>query len=331
MTQRKFQFQRPKDTNEHIEAIYEELCSTPLNRNREPVETLKDHVVALLAHARQIEWKRKFEQESENASIEFSLLTLAIMSVVFLWSSWGESNDWEWFNNHRLAVRLWGIVFAAMFVGISIERSSLFRKLWSFGFTKVIASVAVSSLLIFSTGKASSLINGVFGVDASVFPFTRAFITGLLAFQYFSPLLFVVAVFAVLHAFDVAGYIQSKFSSSYTYVAPPLHSIAFLVLAIVVLCISWRWVNRDFSESTYPARIYRLAHVLDFNFRHSCVNIKDGVSVVFVGADHSKVLVDMSEVQTDNIESFVDPKVSGDVKLPSKFFYLPCTPGIRSE
>jgi hypothetical protein len=203
--------------------------------------------------------------------------------------------------------------------------------LWGFGFTKLVASIAVSALLIFSTGKASSLINSVFGVDASVFPFTRAFIAGMLAFQYSSPLLIVVGFFAVFHAFDVAGYIKSKFSADYVYDFPPWQSIVFLVLAIIVLFASWRWINRDFSEAAFPAKIYRLAHVLDFNSRHSCVNIKEGVSVVFVGSDQSKVLVDMSGVQTEDVESFVNTNISSNVAIPRSFFFLPCNPGIRPQ
>ncbi len=325
MTERKFRYAPPKNTEERVEAIYEELCSTPSTIERKRLETLKDHVVALLAHAKQVEWRRKFDRESDDYSIQFALLALAVVAAFFLWHGLVvETSDWKWLDNNRFALRLWGIAFAAVYVGVSIERSSLFKKLWDFGFTKVVASVAISALLIFSTGKASSLINSVFGVDASVFPFTRAFIAGILAFQYSSPLLIVVAVFAIFHAFDIVGHIKLKRTSDYHF--PPWHSIAFLGLAIIVLFVSWRWINRDFSDDQLSAKIYRLAHVLDFNSRHSCANIKEGVNVVFVGSDHSKVLVDMSGVQTETIESFVDQKISGNIAIPKKFFYLPCNP-----
>jgi len=331
MTERKFQYQQPKNTVEHVEAIYEEFCCSPRHNDRKPVETLKDHVVALLAHSKHIEWQRKFDKEAENDSIQFSLFVLAFVAIVFLLNGWSDSDDWEWLTNHRFALRLWGVAFAAVYIGVSIERSSLFRRLWSFGFTKLVASIAISALLIFSTGKASSLINAVFGIDASAFPFTRAYISGILAFQYSSPLLVVVAIFAIFHALDVAGFIKSKFYSGYDYDLPPWQSVVFLVLAIAVLFFSWRWINRDFSEAAFPAKIYRLAHVLDFNSRHSCVNIKEGVSVVFIGPDQSKVLVDVSGVQTEDIESFVNPSVSSNVAIPKTFFLLPCNPGIRPQ
>lgn len=324
MKKRKFEFEPPKNTDELIEAIYEELCITPKAGNTKQVETLKDYVTELLAQSKYVERERKYAKDSESFSISFALGTFAVVSLVFLLSGWSDSRDFEWLNNHRFAVRLWGVAFAAVFIGVSIERSSLFKRLWSFGFTKVVASVAVSALLVFCTGKASSLINSVFGVDASVFPLTRAYLTGLLAFQFSSPLLIVVALFALFHAFDVVGYLKSKFKEDCLYDLPPWNSFAFLILAIVLLIFSWQWINRDFSAPALPRKTYRLAHLLDFNSRHSCINIKDGVSVVFVGSDHSKVLVDTSNVQTEDIESFVNRTISDNVEIPERFYFLPC-------
>lgn len=330
MTERKFKYQKPRNTDERIEAIYEELCDTHIFNDKKQIETLKDHVVALLRQLRKVEQERKDEKEDEDYSLTISLGTLAFVSLVFLFNGWGYSQDWEWLNSHQFAIRLWGVALAAVFVGVSIERSSFFKRLWSFGFTKIITSIAVSALILFCTGKASSLINSLFGVDASVFPFTRAFMVGLLAFQYASPLLSVVALFAIFHAFNIGGYIKSKRLSDYNYALPPWNSIAFLVLAIFLLGFSRTWMNRDFSESALPAKIYRLAHALDFNSRHVCINIKEGVKVAFVGSDHSRVLVDMSDVQTEDMESFINRNISDNVNIPKEFFFLPCETGIRN-
>lgn len=332
MTDRKFKYQQPKNTDERIEAIYEELHLSISNNNKKPVDTLKDYVAAMLENSKEIGWRKKREIEAENYSVQSALFTLAFLAIAFLSSIWWDvSSDWEWVENNRFALRLWGTAFAAVYVGVSIERSSFFKKLWDFGFTKIVASIAVSALLIFSTGKASSLINSVFGVDAAIFPFTRAFISGMLAFQYSSPLLVVVGFFALLHAFDIIGYIKSKFSSDYIYDFPPWGSIIFLILAVVVLVASWLWIARDFAEEEFPSKIYRLAHLLDFNSNHACANIQKGVSVVFVGSDHSKVLVDTNTIQTNNVESFVNKNFSSSVAIPKKFFYIACSPDIRMQ
>lgn len=331
MTNRKYKYQLPKNTDERVEAIYEEFNVSPSQAKSTPVETLKDYLVELLKHSKKIELRKALEKEAISDSINIALGVLAVIAVLFLWLGlWVNSNDWEWLKSHRFSLRLWGTAFAAVYVGVSIERTSIFNRLWSFGFTKIVASISVSALVIFSTGKASSLINNIFGVDASVFPYTRAYIAGILAFRYSSPLLIVVGFFAVFHAFDLLGYFKAKSFSDYISDLPG-KSIAFLILAIVVLFFSWQWINRDFSESALPAKIYRLAHALDFNSRHSCINVKENLSVVFVGADHSKVLVDMSGVQTEDIESFVNQELSSNVSIPKTFFFLPCTPGVRAQ
>lgn len=327
MKERKYKFEQPKNTEERIEAIYDELCQSPRVNGNNPVETFKDHLVAILNQLNISKLERKREKDMDNYSISFSLGVLAVLSAIFIFSGLSGSRDWEWLNNHRFAVRLWGVAFAAVFVGVSIERSSFFKYLWRFGFTKVVASLALSTLFIFCTGKSSSLINSVFGIDASAFPLTRALMSGLLAFQYSSPLLIVVAIFAIFYAIDVIGWLKSKHSSDYEYQFPPLNSFAFLGLALVVLIFSWNWINRDFSEQSLPKKVYRLAHLLDFNSKYSCTNIKKGFSVVFVGPDQSRVLVDMSGVKTENIESFVNSSISDDFEIPPEFFYLPCEVG----
>jgi hypothetical protein len=129
MTERKFKYQQPNNTEERVEAIYEEFCSSPSINDRKPVETLKDHVVALLAHSKDIEWRKKLDREADSYSIQFALFTLAFIAIVFLWSGWwSESSDWEWLNNHRFALRLWGTAFAAVYIGVSIDTFVSFQK-----------------------------------------------------------------------------------------------------------------------------------------------------------------------------------------------------------
>lgn len=327
MSDRRFKYKRPTRSAERIEAIYEEVSSSSRGGGvgREPPpDSLKDYVVAILANLKSEAGHRKLAKDGENYSIQFALFALALVSVVFLVNGWSRPSDWQWLNEHRFALRLWGIAFAAVYLGVSIERSSMFRRLWSFGFTKLAASVAVSALFIFSTGKASAIINGVFGLDASALPFTRAYLSGILAFQYSAPLLVVVAAFAIAHAFDVVGFVRSKFSDAVDYDFPPWHSIVFLILAIVFLFFSWQWINDDFSESKLPAKVYRLAHLLDFNSTHHCANIPQGVSVIFVGPDQSRVLVDRSAVETADVEAFVKGGVIEQVAGANAFDLLPC-------
>ncbi len=308
-----------------MEAIYEELSLSPQKDDRyQPTDTLKDRVGALLDHAKHMERRRRDEQEGESSSINWALGAVGVLSFIFLFNGMAGSGDWDWLANHRFSVRLWGIAFAALFVGLSIERSSFFKCLWRFGFTKLVASVAISALFVFSTGKASSLINNVFPVDASAFPYTRAFVAGLLAFQYSYPLLIVVAIFALIHALNVVTWIRSRNDENYKYEGPPLHSMLFLGLSLAVLIVLTQWDNKDFSDEAWPPKIYRLAHVLDFDSNYQCSNIKSGYSVIFLGADQSRVLVDSGNAKTDSLESFVAGRISSQVTVPQRFYILQC-------
>ncbi|PKV46378.1 hypothetical protein CLU92_3785 [Janthinobacterium sp. 61] len=327
MSERKYRFHRPNNPDQHLEAIYEELSLSPHEHDRRPTQTLKDHVVALLKHAREIESKRESKDLDRSYSINWALGALAFLACLFLWHGLTKADDTDWLYQHHFAIRLWGIAFAAVFLGVSIERSSFFKSLWLFGFTKIVASIALSSLIIFSTGKASSLINAVFPVDASALPLTRAIVAGLLAFQYLTPLLGVVALFAVFHALNAAGWITAKWSRKNTYESPPFQSVAFLLLSIVVLLFTTRWVNDDFSEVAWPAKIYRLAHALDFNSKYECKNLRKGLSVVFLGPDQARVLVDTRAAKTDDLESFVDQKLSSQIEVTKQFYVLPCDLG----
>lgn len=325
MTERKYRYKKPQGSDEHLEAIYEELSLSPAKNDRyRPTETLKDRIDALLDHARRAESRRKDEKEEESSSVDWALGALGVLSLIFLFNGVLGSGNWNWLDNHRFAIRLWGIAFAALFVGLSIERSSFFKSLWTFGFTKLVASVAVSALIVFSTGKASSLINGVFLIDASALPYTRAVVAGLLAFQYSYPLLMVVAVFAVVHALNAVTWIRSRTSENYKYEGPPLQSMLFLGLSLVVLFVLTKWDSADFSDEAWPPKIYRLAHILDFDSKYQCSNIKNGFSVVFLGPDQSRVMVDVGNAQTDNLESFVDGNISSQVAVPQQFYILPC-------
>lgn len=321
---RKYKYHRPRNPREHLEAIYEELSASREVEWNPSVDTLKDNVAAVLAHMKKTEARRKGDKENEALSIDWALGAVAFLALVFLCNGYVGANDWTWLDDHRFAVRLWGLAFAALFVGLSIERSSFFKSLWAFGFTKLVASIAVSALVVFSTGKASSLINSVFPVDASALPYTRAIAAGLLAFQYSYPLLLVVALFALAHGLRAVEWIRSKFPGGDPYKLPPLHSIAFLVLSVIVLMVMYRWTAVDFSKEAWPGKIYRLAHVLDFDGKYQCANVDDGLSVIFLGPDQARVMVDISNAQTDDLESFVDGHISSRVHIPKEFPIVPC-------
>ena len=305
MDERKYIYQRPKDTEERIEAVYEELSYISSNQGVAKAETLKDHVISIRDSIRQAKHERtytKYEEESRLHHLQrvlFSLFFLLFLLVV------SKSGEWAWLDANRTKLRLWEIAIAAVFVGISIERSTFFQTLWSFGFTKLIASIGASALLIFCTGKASALMNSIFPVDASALPFSRAFITGFMVFQYSYPLLIAVIIFAILHATNTYQWVYKYLKTREMTREAPVHSVGFLLMSLVLM-ISWTiWMRVDFSEDQLPEKAYRLSRILDFNSNHPCTNLPKDVVVVFLGTGHSRVLVDSAPMPMDDLESFV--------------------------
>jgi hypothetical protein len=327
MTERKYRFQRPRDHEQRVEAVYEELSLSPLEENgrNRPMETMKDHLVGILAQLKQTEFQRKIDEESRSYDVTWAQGMLAVLAIGCLCINiLGTTGGDDWLDQHLFSIRLWGVCFAAIFLGVSIERTSFFRVLWSFGVTKLVTSVALSALIVFSTGKASGALNALFPVDASALPFTRAIVAGIFAFKYAYPLMGVVGIFAVVHGIHAAVWIKRRLTGQEEYGSTPLMSMAFLVLSLVVFGYVSRWMSRDFSEDAMPSKVYRLAHLLDFNAKYECVNLPKGRSVVFVGSDHTKVLFDGGSVETNDIETFVDVEKSRDIVIPERFYVVAC-------
>jgi len=192
-----------------------------------------------------------------------------------------EGNEWSWFSNYQYLVKLFGIILSFIYIGISIERTSFFKTVWKFGFTKFIISIAISALIIFCTSKASEFINIVFHVDASVFPYTRAYMTGLLVFQYTSPFFIIIFFFSIPHSLNIWRYIQYLRKKIDNYEESPI--IINYILSVIYYCPQpYHWLTYDFSETEYPYKVYKLAHNLDFNPMHPCTNIDENTKVIFL-------------------------------------------------
>ncbi|MFM4824165.1 hypothetical protein ACEUDJ_04635 [Aeromonas bivalvium] len=313
-----FKFKKPSSKEEYLAALYEEISEN--EKSNSGVNTLKTYVYEILERQREEDWKRKNESEQKDFNLSWSLGLLAFVALVLIINGSRESHDFNWLQQNSFTIKIWGIFLATLYIGVSIENFSIFRNLWQFGFTKLVASVAISGLIVFSTGKAAGSINSVFGVDASAFPFTLTFTSGLFFFHYVLPFLALVGIVAIFFAFDAIGYIKSKFSNDRNYKLPPVHSFAFPILATILLVVFWGWSNNDLSEEVLPSKIYKLAHMLDFNNKNECANIRSGVPVVYLGPSQSTVLADIKATSVENLKSFFER----EVEVPQKFYRLSC-------
>lgn len=314
----KFKFKSPSSKEEYLAALYEEISEN--EKSDSSVRTLKTYVYEILERQRKEDWKRKDEKEQKDLNLSWSLGLLAFVALVLIVNGSRETHDLSWLQKNSFAIKIWGISLATLYIGISIEKFSIFRSLWQFGFTKLIASIAVSGLIVFTTGKAAGAINSVFGVDASAFPFTLTFTSGLFFFHYVLPFLALVGFVAIIFAFDAVGYIKSKLNDNKSYALPPVHSFVFPILATFLLTVFWGWSKNDLSEDVLPSKIYKLAHTLDFNNRNECANIRPEVPIVFLGSSQTTVLADLKATSVEDLKSFFER----EVEIPKKFYRLPC-------
>ncbi|MFA5563234.1 MAG: hypothetical protein WDA32_03490 [Candidatus Caldatribacteriota bacterium] len=321
-----FKFKKPSSKDEYLAALYEEISENEKSSIGD--RTLKTYVYEILERLRKADLKYERESEQTNLHLSWSLGVLAFVALVLIINGSRESHDFNWLQQNSFTIKIWGISLATLYIGVSIEKFSIFRNLWQFGFTKLVASIAVSGLIIFSTGKAAGAINSVFGVDASAFPFTLTFTSSLFFFHYVLPFLTLVGIVAIFFAFDAIGYIKSKFSNDMSYELPPVHSFIFPILATTLLVIFWGWSKSDLSEGVLPSKIYKLAHMLDFNSKNECANIRKGVPVVYLGPSQSTVLADVKLTSVENLKSFFEREID----VPQKFYRLSCElPEYQSE
>ncbi|PIF38275.1 hypothetical protein CLV01_2931 [Delftia sp. 60] len=314
----KFKYKKPSTKEEYLAAIYEEISEN--EKSNGGISTLKTYVYEILERQKNEDWKRKTSTEKKDLELSWSLGLLAFVAFVLIFNGIKENHEFGWLHKNSFTIKIWGIALATLYIGISTERISIFRNLWQFGISKLVASIAVSGLIVFSTGKAAGSINSVFGVDASAFPFTLTFTAGLFFFYYVLPFLALVGVIAVFFAFDAAGYIYSKFNDEWNYKLPPVHSFVFPIMATIVLVVFWDWSKNHLSEEVLPSKIYKLAHTLDFNGKNECANIKPDVPVVYLGSAQSIVLADLKAARVEDLKSFFER----EVEVPEKFYRLSC-------
>lgn len=315
----KFKYKPPSTHEENIEAIYEELSEVENGGKYYSKETLKSYVFQILKQIKQSVRQKESIKKRDELNISSALGLLSFIAIIFIASGSRESNEFDWLGQNSFTIKLWGIALAAIYLGTSIERTAFFRSVWQFNFTKLIVSISLSGLVVFSTGKAAAVINSVFGVDAAAFPFTLVFTSALIVFHYVFPIMALIGVAAFFHVFNAIGWLKSKIWKE-TYEFPPMDSFVFPLLTCILLFIFWGWLNDDLSPKKMPQKVYKLAHLLDFNAKHECSNIKIGTPVIFLGTSQNIVLADTNRVVESDVKSFF----KGNINIPESFFRLKC-------
>lgn len=96
MNERKYRYEKAKNTKEYIEAIYEDL--TYSKENYYTNKTIKDYLSDILSILNSNKEANELKKLRKEFSIDCSLILLAIISFCMICSA-RESNEWSWFSN----------------------------------------------------------------------------------------------------------------------------------------------------------------------------------------------------------------------------------------
>ncbi|WP_379059108.1 hypothetical protein V6M93_01410 [Pectobacterium brasiliense] len=229
-------------------------------------------------------------------------------------------SDIDWVREHTLSFRLWGVALCAIFVGVSLERSSLVSSLWRFTVTKVLLSIVLSGLVIYARGQAGIHVNAVFHVDASALPITLLFTTGLMVFKLLLPFIIVVAaIMFLVNSFFMAAWFKNKFGGGDSEL-PLLQPVLCVLVSSVLLYHGWLWPSDQLSDTRVSEKIYLLAHALDFNDSHQCANVPADRPVVFLGNVQDAVLVAPYQLEDFDFATFFEASVN----VPHQFMRMRC-------
>lgn len=216
--------------------------------NKKEEKTVRSYLQDILYAIQYQSRIEKFDKKQENSNVNFLFGIFAFISLILISNGSQNNPDFSWLQNNGFALKLWGISLATIYLGISIERLTFFKPLWEYTLTKVAISVAISLLIVFCTGKAAGIINSVFGVDASSFPFTLTFTTAMIVFNYLVPLIFFLALVGGVHLFIVISWCKSRlYDKDEPIDLPPMNSVFFAILSGFIVYYGWQWSTKNFS------------------------------------------------------------------------------------
>jgi hypothetical protein len=280
-----------KEIERSVEGIHQELKGSELDFYRKDDKSLKYFVRNISTRLTEHLNAQKRRQEDESFDVRWSLGVIGCVGIILAITR-SASSDIEWLSQHTLALRLWAVALSTIFVGVSLERSTLVRSLWRFSVTKFLLSLILSGAIFYARGKAAGFVNGVFHVDATAFPITLVLTTGLVLFKLLVPFALAVAgMAAAAHVLSVLAWLKDKHVGSNPFAAVPLYSLLFIGVSGVILFFGLSWSGGQLNDSRLPEKVYLMAHALDFNYSHECANVDPTRPVVFLGSAQESVLV----------------------------------------
>jgi len=314
---RNYKYRRPIDQKQQIEAIYEELAINETSDRRNHQWTIKSLLQKIEHRLSEYIINNKSTASREQWLLESIVISVGVFATLLVFI--GAHNDpMTFLRPYQFACTLWGLSLAAIYVGIILERSAFVSTLWQFSSTKIISTLAFSTLIVVSTGKSASIINSLFGIDATNMPLTLTIITGIIALHYLKYFLFLVLIVSLAHITEVFNYLKELRDTLHNEF--PTKAIFFIILSWMLAMKLFSWSSDEFNEERLREKSYILSHQLDFNNKHTCSNLEQGTSVVYLGNSQNIVLADENKVNINGMKDFFN----GHVNIPYKFEKTHC-------
>ncbi|MDU4128752.1 hypothetical protein [Pantoea sp.] len=255
-----------------------------------------------------IKREKENEKYSEQWGCSVALNILAVVAILVFIFSTSNGSDSEFIESLKLPAYIISIMLSTVWIGINIERTLLFKELWRFKTAKIILSLSFTGLILYCTAEASAIINDIFNIDPSFFPFTRSFLVAYLFFKKISILVYLLAIAGMICIINIASYVKSKWDGD-SDIDFPVGASIYIFFTCTFSYFALGWVDNNFNGEVLNQKVYSLAHQLDFNKKNPCSNLKDlEVSVIFLGQNQDRVLVDFRKEEMLTASGFLEGK-----------------------
>lgn len=314
---RDFEYKKPSTYKEYIKSMYEELAfSTKNELNESKVDTLRDQVEKISFEILKIRMYFDNKEETTKQSEDASHITVGILGPLLMIIASNAGDTISYLKDNQAIIFLFGLVLSTAFVFLSIEKSSIIKNLWKYWTIKFFASSLFALMIINCRSSAAAIINGIFGVDASLFPFTLSIMTGIMLIKSLFPIFIAMAISSLFHALTI----YLNFKNNDHKLKPWLFFICTLFSGLYTSIT----LSKNFNDENLRIKSYKLAHHFDFSPRTYCSNNKN-ISVIFLGQQNNRYLVDEKININEDAKDFIQDKaLDPTFKIPDSFLVETC-------
>lgn len=140
-------------------------------------------------------------------------IVLSIISLIIIFSYYINIDDKEsWVRNYLFLGSIGGKIILSILVLNYVFRFKFIKYFFELKFTKFVSGLIFSAAVLYSNSKASSLINEIFSVSATNFPYSLTFTTVFYSINYIANVLsfisFILTIIFVL--LEISHYFNKK-------------------------------------------------------------------------------------------------------------------------